>query len=69
DDPEEARILLREQVFDSKEREAEKKRQEAAELEARGWRREPVDSSPAPEASESIRALSGGLPTLGRRRR
>ncbi|WP_242591636.1 hypothetical protein [Streptomyces sp. GB4-14] len=69
DDPEEARILLREQVFESREREAEKKRQEAAEFAARGWRKEPVDSTPALEASESIRTLSGGLPTLGRRRR
>ncbi|MFC7015087.1 hypothetical protein ACFQMH_25955 [Streptomyces viridiviolaceus] len=69
DDPEEARLLLRKQVFESREREVEKKRQEAAEFEARRWRSEPVDSPPASEASESIRTLSGGLPTLGRRRR
>lgn len=62
DDAEEARVALRKQLDIRRHAEAEK--------DVSAWRSEPLaERPPSEEKSVSIRTVSGGLPTLGRRRR
>lgn len=64
DDGEEARLALRKQVT------AEREQRSADTGSTSGWRTTPAEGTPpAQESSQSIRTVSGGLPTLGRRSR
>jgi hypothetical protein len=62
DDAEEARIALKKTV--------DVKRHAEPEQDTSSWRAEPLTERPPVDGkSNSIRTVSGGLPTLGRRRR